>query len=147
MQTIQVGKILKLFISKKGVKHRISKESITLTQDGVYEDKFYAQDIDRSVLLVSKESYDLAKDNGIVLHAGQLGENIIMDYNPYALKVGQQLKIGSTLLEISQPCTICKGLTKIDNKLPKLLKEDRGIFAKVIEGGKIKVYDTIYLKC
>jgi MOSC domain-containing protein YiiM len=40
---------------------------------------------------------------------------------------------------------MCDHLSKIDESLPTLLKDDRGIFAKVIEGGVIKKEDKIYL--
>jgi MOSC domain-containing protein YiiM len=53
--------------------------------------------------------------------------------------------MGEVLLQISQNCTICDHLSSIDEKLPDLLKDDRGIFAKVIKGGVIKKGDEIYL--
>jgi len=34
-------------------------------------------------------------------------------------------------------------LTKIDNKLPKLLKKDRGVFAKVLQIGTISQNDKV----
>jgi MOSC domain-containing protein YiiM len=36
-------------------------------------------------------------------------------------------------------------LAKEDNKLPKILKDDRGIFAKVIKNGTISKDNIIYL--
>jgi MOSC domain-containing protein YiiM len=75
-----------------------------------------------------------------------LGENILIDYNPYDLPVGTKLEIGEVVLEISQHCTLCKSLTKVDNALPKLLKNDRGIFAKVVKSGNISLKDKIKIK-
>jgi len=46
-------------------------------------------------------------------------------------------------LQISQNCTLCNSLSKIDPKLPKILKDDRGIFAFVLESGEIKQSDEI----
>ncbi len=134
-----IGEVLELFISKKSV------DRMLLDKKGVINDKFYAKDIDRSVLISSIDSYKLAQDRDIELDYGQLGENILIDYNPYRLKSGARIQIGEAILEISQNCTLCKSLTKIDNKLPKLLKDDRGIFAKVIKAGEIKERDKIYL--
>ena len=134
-----IGEILELFVSKKSV------DRMLLDTKGVLNDKFYAKDIDRSVLLSSIDSYRLAQSRDIELKYGELGENILIDYNPYRLKSGTQIQIGEALLEISQHCTLCKSLTKIDSKLPKLLKDDRGIFAKVIKAGEIKRRDKIYL--
>jgi MOSC domain-containing protein YiiM len=134
-----VGNVLELFISKK------STHKILLDSRGIVGDKFYAKDIDRSVLISTIESYKIAQKNNIELKHGLLGENILIDYNPYSLTTGEQIQIGEVVLEISQICTLCKSLTKIDNKLPKLLKDDRGIFAKVIEAGEIKYSDKVYI--
>jgi hypothetical protein len=47
-------------------------------------------------------------------------------------------------LQITQNCTLCKGLSAVNSKLPKLLKNDRGIFARLIEGSaRINIGDTI----
>ncbi|MEA3354719.1 MAG: MOSC domain-containing protein [Campylobacterota bacterium] len=139
------GKILKLCISKKDHKNRVEKEQLGFDLGGVCEDKFNGKDILRSVLIATKESYDLAHKNDIDISYGQLGENILTDFNPYSLEIGTQLQIGDAILEISQPCTLCNGLSKVNNKLPKLLKSDRGIFAKVISKGSAKIGDEIFI--
>ncbi|SHO80994.1 hypothetical protein MNB_SV-15-46 [hydrothermal vent metagenome] len=141
----RVGKVISLFISTLGEKKRTFKDTITTDSNGVVDDKFYAKDIERSILITTIESYELAKSHNIDIEIGALGENILIDYNPYSLKVGTQLIFGDVILEISQNCTLCKSLTKVDSKLPKLLKNDRGIFAKVIKGGVIKKGDSIYI--
>jgi len=141
----EVGKILKLFISIKGIEKRVEKEQLSVDENGILEDKFYAKDRQRSILLSSKESYLLTQEHSIDLNYGTLGENILMDFNPYLLPVGTQLQIGEVILEITQACTICTHLSKIDKKLPKLLKDDRGIFAKVIKKGNIYNSDTIFM--
>ncbi|MEJ2414682.1 MAG: MOSC domain-containing protein, partial [Sulfurimonas sp.] len=67
-----------------------------------------------------------------------------VDINPYSLIPGEKLQIGETLFEITQNCTLCKGLSSVNSKLPKVLKNDRGIFAKVISGkSEIKIGNVI----
>jgi MOSC domain-containing protein YiiM len=141
------GKVLKLFITQNDEnKTRLEKQSVTLDKDGILQDKFYAKNLQRSVLITSIQSYELAQQNGIDIEYGTLGENILVDINPYDLLPGQHFSIGNTMFEITQNCTICKGLTIINNKLPKLLKDDRGVFAKVLsDNTQIKVGDTITL--
>ena len=141
----KVGNVLKLFISKSGTSKRFDKSSIALDKYGVREDKFYNKDAQRSVLLSSYASYDLVKTYGIEMPFGYLGENILIDYNPYALEIGTHIKIGDTILEISQNCTICNHLAILDVKIPTLLKNDRGIFTKVIKEGEIKIDDAVYI--
>jgi len=139
----KVGSVFSLFYSPLNGRMGISELSFDIK--GIIEDKHYDKNIERSVLIASLDSYKLAESNGIDISHGALGENLLLDYNPYELETGSKLKIGNVVLEISQHCTLCKSLTKVDTKLPKLLKNDRGIFAKVIEPGNIQDGDAVYL--
>ncbi len=145
MQTKKQGKILELFITKDDAqKTRESVAFVKVDNDGILEDKFYAKNSLRSILITATDSYKITQENNIELPWGSLGENIVTDLNPYHLVCGDKLKIGENTLEITQNCTLCKGLSSVNPKLPKLLKDDRGIFAKVISGeGRIEVGDTI----
>ena len=143
MSLVQVGKILELFYSTNN--GRVNARELSFDTKGVVEDKYYNKDIDRSVLIASKQSYDLALQNGIEVPYSTLGENLLIDYNPYHLKAGTQIVINDLVLEISQNCTLCNSLAKVDEKLPLLLKNDRGIFAKVITSGTVSKGNNIYL--
>jgi len=142
MNNIETGKVLELFVSIKG-QGKENRQVIVLNSEGILDDKFYAKDVERSVLITSIESYELAKKNGIEAQYGSLGENILVSINPYHLKSGDQLSVGEVILEITQNCTICNSLAKVDPMLPKVLKSDRGIFAKTIQSGKIRKGDNI----
>jgi len=137
------GIILNLFVSAEHTKGRVQKKMLTLDEKGIQEDKYYDKNILRSILITSKESYTLANKYNIVMPYGALGENMLVDFNPYDLTAGQRLQISDVVLEISQNCTMCDHLSEIDDRLPELLKHDRGIFARVIKGGTIKEGDTI----
>jgi MOSC domain-containing protein YiiM len=141
----EVGKVTHLFVSVQGTSDRVEKESFYLDPKGIVEDKYYDKNIQRSVLLTSEASYDLAQAHDISIPFGLLGENILMDYNPYHLSAGDQLRIGEVVLQISQNCTMCDHLSNIDGRLPELLQHDRGIFSRVIEGGRIQKGDTVFL--
>jgi MOSC domain-containing protein YiiM len=148
MSPQKVGKVLKLFISQKdenGETKTIPQDNIHLDSHGVINDKFYAKDPSRSILLSSIESYHIAESNEMDMPYGSLGENILMDFNPYELNVGDRLSVGEVLLEITQNCTLCKGLSKVDAKAPKLLKKHRGIFAKAVTGGTVTTADSVYI--
>jgi len=129
------GKVIELFITLDDAKKtRKNVKKINIDEDGIMTDKFYAKDSMRAILLTSTQSYRLSNENGIDLASGSLGENILIDINPYGLVAGDRLMIGDTELEITQNCTLCQGLSKLNSKLPKLLKNDRGIFARVLKG-------------
>lgn len=139
----KIGQINQLFISNKEEKKRISRNNIIVDNNGIKEDKFYNTNKDRSILLTSIRAYELMKEKNIEATYGQLGENILTDFNPYDLEEGTQIFIGDVILEITIECTICNLLTKINNKVPKLLKKDRGVFAKVIKEGTLNINDPI----
>ena len=140
-----LGFAVNLFISQKGIDKRESKEKLIFELDGVRDDKFRGKDIQRSILLVSLISYKLAKQNGIEISYGELGENILVDFDPYSFEAGDKLEIGDVVIEITKLSSLCSSLPKIDSKLPKLLKDKRGIFAKVINNGSINQGDKISL--
>jgi MOSC domain-containing protein YiiM len=137
-----VGEVLDIFINSK---NRENVSNCDMDNKGIVNDKHYAKDLNRSILLTSIYSYDLAKNSQISMDIGLLGENILIDYNPYDLKEKDKIQIGEVVVEVTQKCTMCEHLSSIDKKLPKLLKNDRGIFVKVIQKGSIKIGDKLYL--
>lgn len=140
-----IGKVQGLYISSID-KKRLQKDSIKLDSAGIIGDKFYGKDIERSILVSSIDSYIIAKENGIDIEYGYLGENIILDINPYGLSKGDTIVIGQkVILEITQNCTICNSLGKVHKELPNILKTDRGIFAKCIKSGSIIEGDKVEL--
>jgi len=140
-----LGHVQQLFTTVKREPSRLKQKELTLNTEGVIGDKFYGKGLDRSVLIAAADSYDIAKENGVSIEDGVLGENILISYNLYHLLPGDRFVIGEVTFEITQNCTLCKGLSSVDSKLPKLLKSDRGIFAKVLHSGTIKIGDTIHL--
>lgn len=137
--------IVELFVSVDSDQKRIRKENIEIDPNGIVGDKFYAKNLNRLILLTSLRAYELAKSFDINLEHGSLGENILIDYDISHLRVGDTMTIGDVVLEITQECTLCNGLSVLDAKLPTVLKTDRGLFAKAIIGGIIKKNDTIII--
>ena len=136
------GTVLELFISINSV-GKENRDEILVDENGILEDKFYAKGADRSILITSLDSYLLAKKSNIDMDYGSLGENILVDINPYGLNAGDIISFGDIELEITQNCTICNSLSKVDAKLPSVLKSDRGIFAKTLKSGKIRKGDVV----
>jgi len=139
------GKVLSIYVSSRDILDPIEKNEILVDPNGITEDKHYGKNTTRSVLITSLDSYTLAKENNINMPHAALGENLLIDYNPYSLPIASQLQVGEAVFEITQDCTLCDHLSKIDKKLPKLLKRDRGIFAKVVKSGRVKVEDNIFI--
>jgi len=144
MKSYKIGIVEDLFISKEDIKDRLNQSEIVVDDSGVFIDKFYGKDVNRSILITSLNSYQIAANKGIKLNYGQLGENILVDFPLNKLHIGDKLQVSDVILEITQLCTLCEHLSCIDTDLPNILEKDRGIFAKVVDGGIIRPEDTIY---
>jgi MOSC domain-containing protein YiiM len=93
----------------------------------------------RQVLLVDKETLETMD-----LQPGILRENITTTgLNVNSLAIGQQLRVGKTLLQVSEICTPCDQMEKIRPGLRKELWGRRGMLCQVVEGGIIRRGDTI----
>ncbi len=138
-------RLLGLFITEYGTGRTLPRKRVELDIDGVKGDKHYAKERSRSVLITSDEAYRIAEEAGIEISYGALGENILVEGDLHELSPGDRLRIGESTLEIVQKCPLCSHLSAIDSALPKLLKNDRGVFARVEEEGEITLSDEITL--
>lgn len=133
--------VLDTFSAKKGQsglpRPRVDKLELIL-DFGIKEDKFAGKDIDKTVMIVGKYAYDLAKENDIDLEYGSLGENILLDFNPHDYHVGTIFEIGETQIQITENCTICNHLAVFDDELPIIVQDCRGIYCKILKQGEIK---------
>jgi len=144
---LYLGEVLELYrapIGTSGV--RESCEFIELKENyGVINDKFAGDPkrAHRSVMIVGKKPYLMAKEADIVLPQTALGENILLSFDPHTLPIGSQLQIGEALLEITAACTLCNHLTQYGKDLPKLILKHRGVYCKVIKSGIIRKSDSV----
>ncbi|ADW21144.1 MULTISPECIES: MOSC domain-containing protein [Thermus] len=110
---------------------------------GAKGDRHAGKDPDRAVLVAGLPAYEKAREAGIDLPFGALGENLLLDLDPHHLPPGTRLRVGEALLELAQVCTVCSSLSQFDLRLPKLLYEGRGLYARVLEGGTVRVGDPV----
>jgi MOSC domain-containing protein YiiM len=136
------GKILKLFTTDKNSNERKEVTSLKLEVGGIIGDKSYEK-ANREILITSTYSYDFMRSIDVIVDFGTLGENILIDSKPYNLEIGTRLQCGGAILEISMKCPVCSHLSELKSNLPKLIKNERGIFGKVITGGTIHIDDEL----
>jgi len=95
-------------------------ESLHLIEGhGIEYDKFATKNIDRSVMIVGQKAYSEPMKHDIELGSGDLGENILLDFDPHNFAMGTVFQIGDAKIEVMEPCTICTHLAKYDARLPK----------------------------
>jgi MOSC domain-containing protein YiiM len=140
-----IGRTIALFSTDEVVGTAQRRPSLSLKSLGVEGDKHFGKKLERSVLLTSLESYAMTEDAlHLTMPYGYLGENILIDGDIYALPLGTKVRIGDqVVIEITQNCTLCSHLGVLDKRIPKLLKNHRGIFAKTVREGIVKEGDIV----
>jgi len=114
-----------------------------VTGKGVEGDRHFGKHPDLAVLVAGSLTYQQATQAGIELPAGALGENLLVDFDPYQLGSGAHLQIGAVLLELTSVCSVCDPLSISDLRLPKVLHGQRGMCARVLCGGVVQVGDAV----
>ena len=93
----------------------------------------------RQVLLVDQETLQ-AMD----LAPGIIRENITTEgLAVNSLDIGERLRIGKSLLEVSMICTPCDQLEKLRPGLRREIRGRRGMLCRVLEGGVVHGGDRI----
>ncbi len=94
----------------------------------------------RQILLIEEETL-----NDLGLWGGAVRENITTrGLELMRLQQGQRIQLGeAVLLEVTKACTPCGRMDEIRNGLQAQLVGRRGILARVVRGGTIKLGDVI----
>jgi MOSC domain-containing protein YiiM len=93
----------------------------------------------RQVLLLDRETLEAME-----LEPGILRENITTDgLNVNHLPMGQRLRMGKALLEVTMVCTPCHQMDRIRPGLRRELWGRRGMLCRVLEGGILRAGDWI----
>jgi MOSC domain-containing protein YiiM len=93
----------------------------------------------RQILIIDLETLD-----AVELAPGVVRENITTEgINVNGLALGERLRVGPAVLEVSAVCTPCDQLEKVRPGLRRELYGRRGMLCKVIEGGAVRPGDVI----
>lgn len=119
-----------------------------VTRDGVGGDwqknRKYHGGPDRAVCLFSEELYGWLREQGIDLQNGSVGENFTTSgVDLMALGVGDRLRVGECLIEITDVRTPCRNLNQWHPDLLSMMKGRSGWVAKVVEEAIVKPGDSI----
>lgn len=141
----KLGRVVSVNISeKKGVIKEAISEGIFIENFGLENDA-HGGDWHRQVSLLALESFDKMENQGVEgLEPGVFAENITTEgIELYSLPVGTKFKIGQSIQELTQIGKKCHTGCEISRIVGKCVMPKEGIFTKVIEGGLVKVGDTI----
>jgi MOSC domain-containing protein YiiM len=96
----------------------------------------------RQVLLMDHETLE---EFGIA--PGRARENITTRGMALgSLPLGQRLRAGEVLLEVTKPCTPCHQMDEIRQGLQEAIRGRRGLLCRVVESGRIRRGDRVEIE-
>ena len=104
----------------------------------------HAGDWHRQVSLLSADEIAAFNARGAAVEPGAFGENLVVEGIDFrTLPVGTLLRCGDVLLEVTQIGKACHHHCAIFHKMGDCIMPREGIFARVLEGGRIAVGDEM----
>ncbi len=137
------GEIVSLNISKKKGEKKKPVSSLTLIKEkGVKSDAHFSSE--RQLSLLPFESVRRMKNAGLEVGPGSFAENITMvGIESSLLKIGQRLKIGPVIVEVTHIGKDCHKPCAIYKEAGYCVMPTDGVFAKILSSGEVKNGDTI----
>jgi len=138
--TSEVGRVTNLQICAARHAPMQQKQTLRAVADlGLEGDLHAKQGSTRQVLFMDEET--LA---AFGLSAGRVRENITTrGIELKTLAAGTRLRVGGAVFEITKSCTPCDFIDDIKPGLRAAMQGQRGMLARVIEGGEMRVGDAI----
>lgn len=141
-------KIVSLAVSKKkGTRKQIVDEALLIQDHGIEGDA-HAGPWHRQVSFLAAESIENARRQGLEVTFGDFAENIATSGIPWQeIPLGTQLRLGdSVLVEVTQIGKECHNRCAIYYMAGDCIMPKEGIFARVLQGGKIRPGDIIAIE-
>ena len=130
---------------QKGVRKTPVAQVELLEEHGIAGDA-HAGPWHRQVSLLASESIDKMRALGLEVKAGDFGENLTTSgIELVSLPVGSRLKVGESLLEVTQIGKECHTRCAIYYQAGDCVMPKEGIFARVLVGGTLRASDTVSL--
>lgn len=140
------GKIIAVCSApRKGMIKQNIGEGLLLEEIGLEGDA-HAGFMHRQVSLIAMEDIRLMMKKLPSLVPGSFAENLTTEgFDLSQLNIGDRLKVGETLLEVSQIGKECHTKCEVFVQSGECIMPQKGIFTRVIKGGRVKTGDTVGL--
>ena len=129
----------------KGVQKKNVQAAEFIVNHGIQGDA-HADSWHRQVSLLSADKIEAFRARGAEVEYGAFGENLVVQgFDFRALPVGTLLRCGDVLLEMTQIGKECHSHCAIFHQVGDCIMPREGVFARVLEGGTIRIGDTMEL--
>lgn len=130
---------------KKGTAKQMVDEANLIEEFGIEGDA-HAGKWHRQVSLLGLEKIDAFNAKGGGVNFGDFGENLVISgIELTKLPIGQRLKVGETILELTQIGKQCHDKCEIFYRVGQCIMPTNGVFTRVLKGGKVRVGDEVIL--
>lgn len=137
-----MGKVLAICTSEKKGTLKTEISEAKFIEDFGIENDAHAGKWHRQVSLLEFNKIDEFRKKGADVDFGAFGENLVIEgIELHTLPIGQQIKIGDVLLEVTQIGKKCHDKCQIYYQVGECIMPKNGIFTKVLKGGIVKVGD------
>ena len=144
---MSLGTIRAICLSEKRGVQKIPVESARFREDWGMENDAHADHWHRQVSLLSAAKIEAFRARGAEVEYGAFGENLVVEgFDFSALPVGTLLRCGEVLFEITQIGKECHEHCAIYKAMGDCIMPREGVFARVLEGGEIRVGDEMSIE-
>lgn len=139
-----MGKLIAINISEqRGTPKKPVSEALLVKGWGIEGDA-HGGDWHRQVSLLSLERIEEFNRSGAGVQYGDFGENLVISgFDFKNLPVGTSFRIGKAVLEMTQIGKECHSHCMIFQRMGECIMPREGVFAVVINGGKIRPGDEV----
>lgn len=138
------GTVVAVCVSEKKGTRKENVGRAVLRPDWGIEGDAHAGPWHRQVSLLAWESIERMRARGLEVQEGSFAENITTrGIELHTLPVGTRLRVGKTLLEVTQIGKLCHTGCAVFQLVGDCIMPRQGIFARVLEGGEVAVGDEI----
>ncbi len=140
------GKVIALSVGKIKGTSKTNINSAHFIEDWGIDGDAHAGPWHRQVSLLASESIEKIRNRGFDFKPGDFAENITTEgIDLAAVRIGDQIIIGSAVLEVTQIGKECHSKCSIFQQVGTCIMPLEGIFARVISGAEVAVGDSIKL--
>jgi MOSC domain-containing protein YiiM len=141
------SKVIAVCISQeKHTKKKNIGKGVLRENYGIIGDAHSDSSTHRQISLLAIESIEKMRELSLNVHPGDFAENITTEgIDLVSLPLDTKILIGETILQVTQIGKECHNPCAIGQQVGDCIMPREGIFARVINGGKIKIGDEIRL--